>query len=113
MKFYYNGQLLRTSKNHHYTHAVIARTDEGIFCHGCSSSEQGAEKLMNGLYQFRRYRTAVAVLNGTYRQKDRWSYSINKMRDEYTKMYGSVEKAVEHHKAIISVFEIVELSEEA
>lgn len=45
MKFYYNGQLIRTSKNHHYTHACIEITENGIRCIGCSSTKAGAEKM--------------------------------------------------------------------
>ena len=45
MKYYYNNQLIRTSKNHKYTHAVIARKEDGsIVCIACSSSEDGAIK---------------------------------------------------------------------
>lgn len=42
MKFYYEGRLLRTSKNHHYTHALISEKGNLI---GCSTSYAGADKL--------------------------------------------------------------------
>lgn len=45
MKFYYEGQLIRTSKNHHYSHACLVKTDDGYKCMGCSSSREGAEKI--------------------------------------------------------------------
>lgn len=41
MKFYYNGQLIRTSKNHIYTHAIIDITDNG--CVGCRADKESAE----------------------------------------------------------------------
>lgn len=44
MKFYYNGHLIRTSKNHIYTHAVIDITDCG--CVGCRTGEDKAEAII-------------------------------------------------------------------
>ena len=44
MKFYYNGQLIRTSKNHEYTHAVIDITDNQ--CVGCRVGEDKAEAII-------------------------------------------------------------------
>lgn len=41
MKFYYNGNLIRTSKTHTYTHAVL-KPDGKAFA--CSSSLDGAKK---------------------------------------------------------------------
>lgn len=43
MKFYYNGQLMRTSKNHNYTHAVIIETEKGIKLYGCHKDKKGCE----------------------------------------------------------------------
>ena len=45
MKFYYQGQLLRTSKTRHYTHACISIEDGKIICKGCSITKAGAEKV--------------------------------------------------------------------
>ena len=42
MKFYYNGKLMRTSKNHVYTHAVVANGN----CLSCSSTFEGAKKVI-------------------------------------------------------------------
>lgn len=44
MKFYYNGQLVRTSKNHEYTHAVIDITDGK--CVGCRVGEDKADAII-------------------------------------------------------------------
>lgn len=50
MKFYYDGELIRTSKTHTYTHAVVAPADPEssnrwvVF--GCRSSLAGAEQLL-------------------------------------------------------------------
>ena len=45
MKFYYQDKLIRTSKNHNYTHAVI-NTKTGA-CVGCRTSEQACQSLIN------------------------------------------------------------------
>lgn len=45
MKFYYNGELIRTSKNHVYTHAVINITNGA--CQGCRSGKDKAEALIS------------------------------------------------------------------
>lgn len=44
MKYYYNGKLIRTSKNHIYTHAVIDIAD--YECIGCRPSEDKAEAII-------------------------------------------------------------------
>lgn len=43
MKFYYNGELVRTSKTHHYTHAVIDSNNGRLI--GCCSRLDLAKKL--------------------------------------------------------------------
>ena len=40
MRFYYNGQLVRTSKTHHYTHAILL--DDGKAA-TCSTTRKGCE----------------------------------------------------------------------
>ena len=47
MKFYYNDQLMRTSKNHNYTHAVIIENEQGIRCYGCHKDAKGCEAEIN------------------------------------------------------------------
>lgn len=44
MKFYYEGKLIRTSKNHIYTHAVIS-ADTGCVI-GCRSSKEACEAII-------------------------------------------------------------------
>lgn len=44
MKFYYNGQLVRTSKNHEYTHAVIDITTGE--CRGCRVGADKADAII-------------------------------------------------------------------
>lgn len=42
MKFYYNGELVRTSKNHHYTHAIFNVEKNALV--SCHASEDLARK---------------------------------------------------------------------
>ena len=46
MKFYYKDKLVRTSKNQHYTHAVITESEKGIGVWACASRRDLAEKAM-------------------------------------------------------------------
>lgn len=45
MNFYYEGQLIRSSKNHHYAYACVIKVGEKWHCLGCSSSKAGAERV--------------------------------------------------------------------
>lgn len=50
MKFYFDGELIRTSKAHRYTHAVVLPTKPGATnkwdAVGCRSSLKGAQALL-------------------------------------------------------------------
>lgn len=45
MKFYYNGKLVRTSKNHVYTHAVIDQKNESL--KGCRANKDTALSIIS------------------------------------------------------------------
>ena len=45
MKFYYNGKLVRTSKNHVYTHAVIDMSNGHV--EGCRANKEAAESIIS------------------------------------------------------------------
>ena len=51
MKFYYDGELIRTSKTHNYTHAVVAPAEPGAknkwVTYGCRTGLPGAQALLN------------------------------------------------------------------
>lgn len=47
MKYYYNGQLIRTSKNHVYSHAVIIEKDGKYNVFGCRKTLEDAQALIN------------------------------------------------------------------
>lgn len=55
MKFYYNDKLIRTSKNHTYTHAVI-NTETGS-CVGCRTSKEACESLIRS--EISRYNESI------------------------------------------------------
>ena len=58
MKFFYNGQLLRTSKTKEYTHAVVREKENGTYVlWGCASSYDGASRAL----------TQAVKVNATYR----------------------------------------------
>lgn len=81
MKFYYDGQLIRTSKTHVYTHACIRKGENGYICLGCSSTRAGAEKvkidkirtLESAIYIYTaRIEAIKAGKNGFYNIKHKW-----------------------------------------
>lgn len=49
-KFYYNGKLIRTSKSHHYTHAVIDMETGKV--KGCRSNREAAEAIIASQINF-------------------------------------------------------------
>lgn len=111
MKFYYKGQLIRTSKNHHYTHAIIIVEDNEFKCVACSSSRELAEKAFENLAVYKNYRIMLSVKNGTYKKKDRWSKSIEELRSEAINEYGSVDEELNYWENAIGKYEIVEIEE--
>lgn len=47
MKYYYKGQLIRTSKTHNdYKYAVVAHVGDAIKCVSCSATRNGVERTM-------------------------------------------------------------------
>lgn len=50
-KYYYNNELIRTSKSHNnYTHAVIRERKGKVEVLACRSSKEGASRELNSLY---------------------------------------------------------------
>lgn len=112
MKYFYKGQLVRTSKNHHYTHAIIRHNEDGTFtCMGCSSSKAGAEKMMNQLSVFQDLKVIKSVQDGTYKKKNSYSNSAEYIKAESIKYYGSIENEIKFYESIIASLEIVEVEE--
>lgn len=95
MKYYYKGQLIRTSKTHHYTHACLSISEDGKYiCQGCSSTKAGAEKVKkevltrieNALYSYKaRIEALKTGKTGYYSRKHEWisfkSYTCGTIED--------------------------------
>ena len=111
MKFYFEGTLLRTSETHHYTHAIIKRTENGIKCIGCSSSAEGARKLMESHPTYHNYKVALSVQDGTYKQRNRWQNSLEYLRKNALERYGTLDAYVESRWESIKDWEIVKVEE--
>lgn len=120
MKYYYNDVLVRTSKNHKYTHAVIKRVDGKVICVGCSSSKAGAESIKRKEAAYYETRVnnneaalaALAAGKSGYYYKDGRKTGYFKFEKDTTKEY--YEKALEDNKttlARINSWEIVEVEE--
>lgn len=101
MKYYYNNQLIRTSKNHKYTHAVIERNEDGSFgCIACSSSEDGARKSKQkeaGYYE-RRIRNYEAAIKALKDGKSGYYWKDGRHTD-FVKF--DKERTVEHYEDLI------------
>ena len=122
MKFYYNGQLIRTSKTHHYTHACISIKDGKYICQGCSSTRAGAEKVKNevvtrfenSIFSYRaRIEALKAGKSGYYSRKHEWisfkSYTCGTLEDNERWL----ESALEDLERIKRDWTIVEVEERA
>ena len=81
MKFYYDGQLIRTSKTHVYAYACIKKGESGYECLGCSSTRAGAEKVKNdkikefesGIYSYiARIEAIKSGKTGYYNSRHKW-----------------------------------------
>ena len=90
MKFYYNGQLVRTSKNHEYKYALI-NTQTGK-CYACWKDRKNPEAELQ--YRSRNLLVYKAVKNGTYRQKDKYHCTAEQIRKDAEKYYGSLDNAI-------------------
>lgn len=95
MKFYYNNELVRTSKSHIYTHAVIDMATGG--CKGCRANRETAEAVISTeIAYFEKkignYENAIkAIQNG----KDAY-YAKDGRRTYYTKI--PKDRTVEEYK---------------
>lgn len=94
MKFYYNGQLVRTSKNHEYTHAVINIVSGG--CMGCRVGKDKAEAIIStevAKYekQIANYENAIKALqngkSGYYAKDGRHTYFSKFSADNTVEKY--------------------------
>lgn len=127
MKFYYDGQIIRTSKTHHYTHACINKNkdDNGKHqCYGCSATRKGAEKIKQDI--LRRYQTQIEHNKIAMKAKEEGKKGYRNTRGEFIKFYNEetpqeyieackryIEEGERLYKAVSENWIIVEVSEEA
>lgn len=101
MKFYYNDQLIRTSKNHQYTHALIDQKTNN--CIGCRTSYEACVALLNSslnsVYESieNAHRKLEAIENG------RPTYFIKDGRKEYRVPTANSETALSSTKEWIDM----------
>lgn len=105
MKFYYNGNLVRTSKTHEYKFALL-NTETGK-AYACSKDMKGMDRAMSEVS--RTYNLYLSVKNGTYRRKDRWCYTAKQIEDNCIEYYGSLDKAIEEQRQRVAKYKVVEL----
>lgn len=117
MKFYYNGTLVRTSKNHEYTHAVINTVSGG--CMGCRVGKDKAEAIIStevAQYEKRiaNYKSAIKALedgkSGYYAKEGRHTY-FNKFSPDSTveKYRERIEWCREYIDKVKANWQVVEL----
>lgn len=113
MKFYYEGALIRTSKSHHYTHAVLAPNGKAI---SCSSSREGAEKVKQSEINnwgriVENHRSAIKAIEAgqkyySFKEGNRTTKAhVNGTLESYERALREAEKAVE----IVRSYKVVEL----
>lgn len=121
MKFYFEGQLIRTSKTHHYTHACIIRKDYEIICRGCSSTKQGAEKvkadelayLDRAIEGYKRAIEAFEAGKSGYVSKRNGFIRFSEINFDLEKWQGYLKSDREHRERIEKTWQIVEIEERA
>ena len=101
MKYYYNNQLIRTSKNHIYSHAVIVMDKDGkAYAMGCRRSLAEAEAFkeseINGY--LRGIENCHKAIKALQEGKEGY-YSRDGRRDWYVKF--SKDLTVEYYEEII------------
>lgn len=113
MKFYYGDKLIRTSKNHVYTHAVLSPEGKTFTC---SSSREGAEKTLRSKISW--WREGAQNLQNAIKaiKAGRTTYTVKEGRNTYTaRVTGTLEcyqKQIQVIEGIIAgyrSYQIVEL----
>lgn len=116
MKYYYNGNLVRTSKTHHYTHAVVTGYDT-VF--SCNSSEALAVKALrswaNGYKnEAENGKKAIKALDegkSHYMRREGnrdWYTKMTYTREQYERQ---IEQAQSAYDWIVSTWKVVKLEE--
>jgi len=115
-KFYYNGQLVRTS-DHAYTHAVIVIKDGKVCTIGCRTNRKAAEQIISS--EIHAYEGNIkwynAKLNALANGKTsiRMTYNghswMESIKDTPEQIKESIKKAEERIEEIRREWKLVEL----
>lgn len=121
MKYFFEGQQIRTSKTHHYTHACIIRKDNKIICRGCSSTKAGAEKvkadelayLDRAIESYKKAIEAFEAGKSGYVSKRNGFVRFSEINFDLEKWQEYLKSDREHREHIEQTWEIVEIEERA
>lgn len=123
MKFYYKDILVRTSDNHHYTHAIINENEQGGITrvYACCSSRELAEKRYNNEMSYNKQQRDFLkeLLKARAEGKDKFYFKGKiKFTKEYKKWTDkSLQEDIDDYDARIEryyrIAKIVELEERA
>lgn len=104
MKFYIDGKLVRTSKTHDYTHALMWH-DSVISCHG--SYEQAVKALNRKIaernYDIENNRAAIKAIDEgrtNYLWKfgrERWQAKVSEPRENYEATIVRLKECITHY----------------
>lgn len=118
MKFYYNGKLLRTSKTHHYTHAIVDVSNDALV--GCRSDYQAAVNELNSWINNARndveyYEKYIAAIKRGAKQitvkSGRRSFPVKVDHSLLDKNIESLAASKNYLKNIMENWKVVELEE--
>lgn len=116
MKFYYNNKLVRTSKNHHYTHAWKWRDSEKVL--GCNANRELAQKAKDSYISFYfsydyKFYTAMMEAKKQGKTKFYWNskYASTNWRNVEDDCEEKFQKAKERYDKAVNDIIIVELEE--
>lgn len=115
MKFYYNGKLVRTSKEHIYKYAIVKRADiesdaAKIKPFACSKDLKGIDS--NLAYLSKELRVYEAVKKGTYQRRKINGFltqTAKQIEADAIEYYGSLDAAIENRRQWVAQWVVVEL----
>lgn len=120
MKYYYQGKLIRTSKNHIYTHAVIDISTMKVI--GCRGSLEKAESLLTSEinYIIRGIENAKNKLNSFKAGKSKYGwkegrntwYASFKPTDTEESLLKAIKNNEEYLETVKQNYKIIELETE-
>lgn len=122
MRFYYNGNLIRTSRTHHYTHALLNSRGGAVMCSAkrsaCESFKQSAiNHCLQGIENGKSAIKALEAKRGGYWRKEgrktEW-YSFSELEEWGMRPKAKYEEIIaemEHKLQLFQSWQIVEIEE--